>query len=177
MENIVITETENNILTLLRKRSAQGMASAYGANVEYAAELNKVFAAFSTDWFDLSHTDTSAEGKLVRAEKLAYFEELKAVKHSNPSKVWADIRKYARADKYPQPDPETGEGVEQAEQGESGKAGHNKSPMLRNMDDLTALWKFNARQTDLPEKVRRAQVKIGEALQALGVDLHLLNAK
>ena len=177
MENLVIAETENKILAALRHNVAAAQSRAYGANVEYAAELNKVFAAFSTDWFDLSHTDTSAEGKLVRAEKEALFGELKAEKHSNPSKVWADIRKYARADKYPQPDPETGEGVEQAEQGESGKAGHNKSPMLRNMDDLTALWKFNARQTDLPEKVRRAQVKIGEALQALGVDLHLLNAK
>ena len=176
MENIVITETENNILTLLRKRSAQGMASAYGANVEYAAELNKVFAGFSVDWFELSHTDTSAEGKAVRAEKTAYFEELKAVKHSNPSKVWGDIRKYAREEKYPAPDVETGEGVQQGEQGESG-ASHNRSPMLRYVEELTNLYKFGARQVDMPTKCHKAQIKVGEALMELGVDLHLVNAK
>lgn len=175
MENVnIISITENKILAALRHNVAEASRSAYGANVEYAAELNKVFSGF--DWFELSHTDTSAEGKAVQAEKVALFGELKAVNHSNPSKVWADIRKYARAEKYPKPDVATGEGVQQGEQGESG-ANHARSPMLRNVEELTALFKFNARQVDLDSRIRKAQIKIGEALTLLGVDLNMVNAK
>lgn len=175
MENVnIIGATENKVLVALRHNVAEASRSAYGANVEYAAELNVVFSGF--DWFELSHTDTSAEGKAVAAEKAELFKELKAVNHSNCSKVWADIRKYARLAKYPKPDTETGEGVQQGEQGESG-ANHARSPMLRNIEELTALYKFNARQVDLDSKIRKAQLKIGEALTMLGIDLNMVNAK
>ena len=44
--------------------------------------------------------------------------------------------------------------------------------MLRNVEELTALWKFNDKQgKDLPAKVKAAQVKIAEALSILGLDV------
>jgi hypothetical protein len=177
MENVVITANDTLATELAAARigAAEAQRSAYGANVRYALALNQVFAF---DWFDLSGTDTSDEGKQVRAEKKMFFEALKAInpEHSNPSTIWARIRAVAKGERYPAPAKVEGSDATEAEQGESG-ASHNRSPMLRNVEELTALFKFNARQESLDDKVRKAQVKIGEALQALGVDLHLVNAK
>ena len=60
--------------------------------------------------------------------------------------------------------------------GESG-AKHNRAPLTRNIDEISALYKFNARQEALDPKVQKAQIKLGEALQCLGVDLNMVNAK
>jgi hypothetical protein len=44
--------------------------------------------------------------------------------------------------------------------------------MLRNVEELTALWKFNDKQGgDLPAKVKAAQGHIEAALKALGLDV------
>lgn len=181
MENVnKVIATQDNVLAKeladARIGAAEAQRSAYGANVRYAGVLNQVFAF---DWFDLSGTDTSDQGKQVRAEKTMFFEALKAInpEHSNPSTIWARIRSVAKLQRYPKPEPVVGEdGVQQAEAGESG-ASHNRSPMLRNVEELTALYKFNARQESLDSKVHKAQLKIGEALQCLGVDLAMVNAK
>ena len=178
MENIVIASNDTLARELADARigAAEAQRSAYGANVRYAGVLNQVFAF---DWFDLSGTDTSDQGKQVRAEKTMFFEALKAInpEHTNPSTIWARIRAVAKLQRYPKPEPVVGEdGVQQAEAGESG-ASHNRSPMLRNVEELTALYKFNARQESLDSKVHKAQLKIGEALQCLGIDLAMVNAK
>lgn len=178
MENItVIPAVDSSLetrLTSARHNAAEAQRGAYGANVAYAGVLNEVF---TFDWFDLSGTDTSDEGKMVRKEKLAFFEELKAVKHSNPASIWARIRATAKEARYPKPvDAETGAPLTVAEQGESG-AKHTRSPLARNVEELSALYKFNARQESLDAKVHKAQLKIAEALQALNVDIALLNAK
>lgn len=178
LNNIVIT-TNDAIATELaaaRIGAAEAQRTAYGANVRYASVLNQVF---TFDWFDLSGTDTSDEGKQVRKEKGYFFEALKAINpdHSNPSTIWARIRAVAKAARYPKPEAETdADGVQQGEAGESG-AKHSRSPMLRNVEELTALYKFNARQESLDAKVHKAQLKIGEALQCLGIDLNMVNAK
>jgi len=39
---------------------------------------------------------------------------------------------------------------------------------------LTALWKFNAKQENLDPKITQAQLFIGQALTALGLDLATL---
>jgi hypothetical protein len=143
---------------------------AYGAKRAYAADLNEMLFE---GWYNVEAKDVSQEGKIVRAEKDALFTVLKANGHSNPSTVWAMVRKYASEMANPAATGEAGEAGEgEGEAGEGeGEAKHTRSPMLRNVEDLTALWKFNQRQTELPDAVREAQVYIAEALLALGVDL------
>ena len=179
MENVIVVPAVGSLETELvsaRHNAAEAQRGAYGANVAYAAVLNKVFAF---DWFDLSGTDTSDEGKAVRKEKLAFFEELKTVKHSNPASIWSRIRATAKEERYPKPtkvDAASGAPVTEAEQGESG-AKHNRSPLTRNIEELSALFKFNQKQTNLEDKVNKAQLKIAEALKCLNVDIAMLNAK
>jgi len=141
---------------------------AYGAKRAYAADLNEMLFE---GWYNIEAKDVSQEGKIVRAEKEALFAVLKSNGHSNPSTVWAMVRKYASEMANPATTGKAGEAGEgEAGEGE-GDAKHTRSPMLRNVEDLTSLWKFNARQTELPDAVREAQVYIAEALLCLGVDL------
>jgi hypothetical protein len=180
MENVIVVPANDALATELaaaRLGAAEAQRAAYGANTRYAVALNQVFAF---DWFDLSGTDTSDEGKQVRKEKGMFFEALKAInpEHTNPSTIWARIRSVAKLQRYPAPakvSAEAGETTE-AEQGESG-AKHNRSPLTRNIEDLSTLFKFNQRQENLEDKVKRANTKIAEALRELGVDISLLNAK
>jgi hypothetical protein len=169
MENIIVNGNSVSLATL-RTGVAEGEQRAYGARREYAKHLN---THFTFDWFEVEHTDTSAEAKLVHTEKKALFAELKRVHpdHKNPSTVWANIRKYGRDEKYPKPQAAEAEAAEgEAAEGEAA-GNRNKPPMLRNIDDLVELYKFNRRQTELPDKVASAQVYIVKALEALGVDL------
>ena len=90
-------------IVVLRQQVADSQASAYGALVGYSGFLNK---QWSDDWFDLEYVDlrdgTSDLAKLVRAEQKALYAVLKASKHTNPSKVWSDVRKYAKRERYPE---------------------------------------------------------------------------
>jgi hypothetical protein len=151
---------------------AEGLRGAYGAKVAYASLLNQKWASF--DWFDLKHNDSSDEGKAVRKEKEAFYEVLKGEKHSNPHKIWGDIRGYAHTQRYGKPvvDGEQGDG-EQGEQG-SDNAKHNRSPQLRNLEELTALFKFNRRQDSLSEELKQCQAYIAKALEALGVNVTMI---
>ena len=170
MENITVNGSAVSLETL-RKGVADAVVRAYGAERDYAIALN---AMFNTDWFMVEASDTSEAAKPVHAEKKALYVELKAAKHSNPSTVWARIRKYGKEERYGKP--EATEGAEGAEgEGEGEGAGSNdRAPMLRNVEELTLLYKFNARQEQLPEKVAQAQRHIIQALSALGVDINLL---
>jgi hypothetical protein len=166
MENVIVNGNSVSLATL-RQGVAESVKRAYGAERAYAQALN---ASFGFDWFNVEANDTSVEAKTVHAEKKELFAALKAVEHTNPSTVWARIRKYGKAEKYPQ-----AEGAEGEAEGEAEGAGNrNKSPMVRNIDDLLALYKFNMRQDGLPPQVASAQVYIVKALEALGVDLALI---
>ena len=171
MENIIVNGSTVSLATL-RQGVAESVKRAYGAERAYAQALN---ASFSFDWFNVEANDTSTEAKTVHAEKKELFAALKAVEHTNPSTVWARIRKYGKSEKYPQAQGEgaEGEGAEGEGEGE-GAGSRNKSPMVRNIDDLLALYKFNMRQDGLPPQVANAQVYIVKALEALGVDLALI---
>ena len=46
--------------------------------------------------------------------------------------------------------------------------------MLRNIEELTKLYKFNKSQTGLDPKIVKAQQKISEALIELGINLTML---
>ena len=174
MENVIVNGNSVSLATL-RQGVAESVKRAYGAERAYAQALN---ASFGFDWFAVEANDTSAEAKTVHAEKKELFAALKAVEHTNPSTVWARIRKYGKAEKYPQAQGEGAEGAEGEGEGEGaegeGAGSRNKSPMVRNIDDLLALYKFNMRQDGLPPQVASAQVYIVKALEALGVDLGLI---
>jgi len=164
-------------LSSLRKGVAESVLRAYGAEREYAVALN---AEFDFAWFDVEASDKTKtdQGKIVAAEKSELYAELKKANHSNPSTVWARVRKYGKEEAaklgthgLPMPAYDIeGNLITECEQGESGTK-TTRSPMLRNIEDLTSLWKFNGRQENLDPKINAAQLYIGQALQALGVDL------
>lgn len=175
MQTVTNVEVLAN-LSALRKGVAESVVRAYGAEREYAKALN---AEWGFAWFDIEATDKSDNAKIVKAEKSELYKELNAAEHSNPSTVWARIRKYGaeeakKVGTHGMPMPaydEAGNLITEAEQGESGKPHAKRSPMLRNIEELTDLWKFNAKQENLDPKVQSAQLHIGQALAALGVDL------
>lgn len=157
-------------LSFLRKEVAEQVKRAYGAERAYAVALND---AFPFDWFDVEANDTTEQAKPVHAEKKALYAELKGAKHSNPSTVWARIRKYGKEERHGVAE-QDGEG-----EGEGESAGAGNTPrdaVTRNVEELVALYKFNARQESLPAKVADAQKFIASALMALGVDLSMINS-
>lgn len=153
-----------------RQGAIEAQKSSYGANKEYAKALN---IKFEFDWFEVSHTDSSDEGKAVRKEKELFFAGLKEIGHSNPSKVWKDVRGYGQENRYGVADAPTEEGAD-GEVAEGGDAKHNRSPELRNLEELTTLYKFNRRQESLSPKLAKVQQKISEALAEMGVDIGMI---
>jgi hypothetical protein len=178
MQTVTNIEVLVNLSTL-RKGVAESVLRAYGAEREYAIALN---AEFNFAWFDVEASDKTDNGKQVTAEKTELYKELKAANHSNPSTVWARVRKYGKEEAaklgthgLPMPAYDIeGNLITECEQGESGGANAKRSPMLRNIEELTALWKFNAKQENLDPKINQAQLFIGQALTALGLDLATL---
>jgi hypothetical protein len=144
--------------------------STYGANVNYAKLLNQKWLGF--DWFELKHTDTSDEGKAVKAEGDKFRKGIKDW-HKNPSQAWKQIRDHARTDRYGKAVVETTEG-ETTEGETSGDAKHNRSPELRNIEELTVLFKFNRRQESLSDNLKDCQRNIIKALESMGVDIGMI---
>lgn len=171
MENVIVQGATVSI-EVLRQNVADAVVRSYGAERAYAVALNTKFSAF--DWFEIEASDVRESAKPVHTEKGELYKVLKAAKHSNPSTVWARIRKYAREEKYPKAEGAEGAEGEGAEGEGSGNATHARTPMLRNVEELTALYKFNAKQESLPEQVRKAQTFIVSALRELGVDVSLI---
>ena len=170
MENVNKVVTAPVSLDALRQAVADAVVRAYGAERAYAVQLNSVFPF---DWFLTEANDVSEQAKTVHAEKGELYKVLKAAKHSNPSTVWARIRKYGREEKYPKAATE-GEGEGGEGEGGNSQAGNTRSAMLRNVEELSALYKFNARQESLPDAVKNAQTFIVSALRELGIDVSLI---
>ena len=165
-----MTTSIETLVTQARNKVVTQYESTYGANVEYAKTLNQQWDSF--DWFDLKHNDTSAEGKAVKAEGDTFRKGIKNW-HSNPSVAWKQIRDHARADRYGKP--VVASEVEGSGEGEgSGDAKHNRSPELRNMEELITLFKFNRRQESLSPKLQKVQGHIASALIEMGVDLNMI---
>ena len=169
MENIIVDGNAVSLETL-RHNVAEAVVRAYGAERDYAKALNALFAF---DWFTFEASDTSETAKPVHAEKKALYMELKNAKHSNPSTVWARIRKYGYEERHGKPESASGEGGEGEGEGE-GAGNAARDPVTRNVEELLALYKFNARQESLPAKITEAQKFITSALKALGVDLNMI---
>ena len=169
MENVIVNGNTVALETL-RKGVAEAVKRAYGAERDYAVALN---ALFSFEWFEVEANDSSETAKPVHAEKKALYVELKGANHSNPSTVWARIRKYGREERHGKP-AEGGAGEGGEGEGEGGAGNAPRDPVTRNVEELIALYKFNARQESLPAKITEAQKFIASALMALGVDLSMV---
>jgi hypothetical protein len=169
----IMTNTKlNTQLDNARKEIANSLVRGYGAMRDYAQLLNK---AHPFDWFEVEHTDTGEQADLINTEKKAFYAELKSASHTNPSVVWARVRQFGKVERYGDELTTDGESIE-GEQGESGKESANRSPMLRNIEELTTLWKFNGKQDNLDPRIVEAQKHIGSALEALGIKLNMLTA-
>ena len=167
MENqtLVVLDGNQESIESLRIGVAEAVKRAYGAERAYAKGLNQIFAF---DWFMFEANDTSDDAKTVKVEKNLLYTELKAAEHTNPSTVWARIRKYGAEDRYPAETEGEGEG-----EGE-GAGNTQRDVVTRNVDELIDLYKFNKRQDSLPEKVRQANDAIVIALKCLGVDVSMV---
>ena len=159
----------------LRQDVADTAVRQYGAEKRYATALNTLFAF---DWFSIEAADLKKpddNGKALKEEKDALFKVLKDANHTNPSTVWARIRKYGSEARHGKPEDAAKDGEGSDGDGkESGTPTRERSAMLRNIEELTDLFKFNRRKDgDIPmdhqEKIRSAQVHIAKALEALGV--------
>ena len=151
----------------------------YGANILIARKLNDMLPF---DWFDVEHREVSDNAKALKAPKARVLKGAADAGHSNPSKLWADVREYGRnlragysangktmADGSPRPDAGNGEA-----DADNGANPAKRSPMLRNIEELTKLWKFNEGLDATPEKVAAAQSHIVAALAALGIDVRTI---
>jgi hypothetical protein len=165
MENLNLQELIDNA----RAKVMDSYESTYGANVEYAQLLNQ---KWGFDWFDLKHNDSSDEGKSVKGEGDRFRKGIKQW-HSNPSVAWKQIRDHARTDRYGKVVVEVAEGSEVVAEG-SDNAKHNRSPELRNIEELTVLFKFNRRQESLSDNLKDCQRNIIKALESMGVDIGMI---
>lgn len=158
---IVVSPAAESAIETLRNNVAEANVRAYGAEREYGIALCSVLPA---EWYLVEHKDTSDNAKIVHAEKKALFEVLKKANHTNPSTVWARVRKYAQ---------EHVEGVPEQKEGEAESAGAqpNRSLTLRFVEELTLLYKAGKRADSMSDKERAAHTYIASALGALGIDI------
>ena len=162
MENITVTSVSVNDDVLANHRNAvaaehgEVKVRLYGVERAYASCLNTHLAA---EWYEVEHSMTGETAKPVHVEKKALYAVLKAAGHSNPSVVWARVREYGREEIHGK--------VEKVEGESEGAGDRNRSPVLRNLEELLALYKFNDRLDVTPAKVVEAQKHIVLALTAL----------
>jgi hypothetical protein len=192
-------------LSVLRAAVADASATVYGAKIRYAEGLNLTFGVTLgtvevTDadgniidirpevcrgWFDCEH---KAMPVAVATEKTAFYDALKAAKHSNPSKVWADVRAYGRkhaleqAERICLADIEARgismpEGTERPDPLAAPARGANdiRSLRLRMVEDLCGLYKAAKREKSLDTTEANCLVHVTSALIALGIDLTTLS--
>lgn len=144
----------------------------YGARVKYAAALNDMAGCA---WY----RDGAEKVVSIETEKSNLYAGLKKVGHSNPSKVFGDIKKYAMLDAqerglFGEVKPEPSE----AGEGESTGNANANAPrplQLRLVEELTALYKVCKKdEAFLTVKQNEAFLAICKALAALGVDLSMI---
>ena len=160
--NTTVTQVSAvNDIAVLRQSVADAVVRAYGAEREYAHALCE---ALPSEWYLVEHNDKGEAAKPVHAEKKALFAVLNAAKHSNPSTVWARVRKYAQ------------EHIEGAPANEAAAADDvasrtTRTLTLRLIEELSTLHKACTKAESLTDKERDAHTYIVSALTAMGVDV------
>lgn len=165
MSNVTVTTVSTvSTIATLRQSVADAVVRAYGAEREYAIALCNALPA---EWYLVEHSDKGDNAKLVHAEKKELFKALNSAKHSNPSTVWARVRKYAQyhIEGEPEAKPE-GEA-----EGSKVGARQNRSLTLRLVEELSTLYKATKNADSLSDKERDCQTHIASALTAMGIDL------
>ena len=164
MENITVTSVTvaDSLIESLRQEVANAVVRAYGAERNYAETLCNVLPV---EWYLVEHSDKGEDAKKVHAEKKALFAVLKKAEHTNPSTVWARVRKYAQ--EHIEGVPEKTEGSTDSSVG----ARHTRSLNLRLVEELSTLFKACKNADSLSDKERQAHAHITSALIALGVDV------
>lgn len=163
-----ITQASNVSIESLRSQVADAVASSYGAMRTYAEALCSVLPA---EWYLVEHSDSSDAAKPVHAEKKALFAVLKGANHSNPSTIWARVRKYAQEYIEGVPEKSAAGAGEGDGEGEGGNTREARSLTRRFVEELSVLYKAGKRAESLSDKESEALTKIGGALIALGLDL------
>ena len=154
-------------ISTLRVEVAASTASAYGAMRRYAVALNAALPAF---WYEVEANDTSEGAGVVHAEKKALYAELKKVQHSNPSTIWARVRKYG-AEEAKAADAAEGEGEGDGE-GDGEGASPNRTIRVRFIEELIRLFKAGKREGPALEgDLKAAHAFIASALAELKVDI------
>lgn len=162
---LAVIEARNNLVKAETK--------SYGARLKYAVELNSMAG---TAWY----RDGAEKVVAVETEKANLYAALKKVGHSNPSKVWGDVKKYALADAqekglFGEVKPVEGEGEGEGESTGNANINAPRPLQLRLIEELTALYKVCEKEKAfLTDKQKDASLRITQALQALGVDLSLI---
>lgn len=154
-----------------RIRLVAAETKSYGARLDYAVELNNMAGAA---WY----RDGAEKILSIETEKSNLYTALKAAKHSNPSKVWGDVKKYALEDAQNRglfgevkPEPVAGEGES------TGNANINapRSPRLRYTQELTELYKFGEREKAfLPDDLKEVHLLVSKALGIMKIDLSMI---
>ena len=169
MSDINITSVSGASIESLRIQVGEALVRAYGAERTYAQALCSFLPA---EWYLVEHNDSSDSAKLVHAEKKALFVVLKAAQHSNPSTIWARVRKYGQEYIEGASAPASADKVEGESEG--GNTRETRSLGRRFIEELSTLYKAGKRAESLSDKESEALTKIGGALIALGVDLSML---
>lgn len=163
MNQVTVTQVSTvTDITALRQSVADAVVRAYGAEREYAHALCNTLPA---EWYLVEHNDKGEAAKPVHAEKKALFAVLNAAKHSNPSTVWARVRKYAQ------------EHIEGAPASEGEKSADSvasrttRTLTLRLIEELTTLYKACKNEKAIGDKEKQAETHIASALAAMGVDI------
>ena len=181
MNNQVITTTDaaEAALATCRTAVADTIKREYGAVREYAEALTRFFPS---DWYMYEHNDKSEAAKGILAEAGKFRKALREAGHKNPSVVWTRVRNEGRKLIEGEPEAASGEGESGEGDGETESAGVKqvRSLTLRLVQELTLLYSACKREeakNNLDAKQTQAHVHICSALQALGVDLSMINTK
>jgi len=171
VEGVDINVADVTLSTILDEM-VKATNSVYGSHIKIAAKFNNLMG-FA--WYDMAATEKSDDAKTLKVLKADLYAAFKAAGHTNPSVPFKRICAYGRnlANGLAPNGKTTIDGVPVEGEAESdGAAPAPRSAMLRNVEELTALWKFNDKQGgDLPAKVKAAQGHIQAALKALGLDV------
>ena len=177
MENKVTTPAPavNLPLSVIAARNAVIAAEtkSYGARVEYARELNNMAGVA---WY----RDGAEKVISIETEKANLYAGLKAANHSNPSKVFGDIKKYALMDAQDRGlfgETKPAADAKPAEGESTGNANINapRPLQLRLVEELTALYKVCEKdKAFLSTGQKTASMHISKALEALGVNLGMI---
>jgi hypothetical protein len=172
MENqtLVVLDGSQVDIEVLEQEVADSVVRQYGVERRLAKALNLLFpvGSLSTDWFTFEANDTSDDSKKVRARKESLYAKLKKAEHTNPSTIWARIRKLGVEERFGKPEEKARARVPRA------MASTQRDVTTRNVEELIKLYKFNSKQDSLPAKVRQANDAIVMALKCLGVDVSMV---